>query len=135
MSKVKVKCENCGKELYRYKYQIPKHVFCSIECSKTYTSERMSEMNRKLNPERMTEEVKNKIRATHILSSDRKTYPKINHRHAHRVMAEKKLGRKLKPGEIVHHKDGDKQNYSPENLEILESQSVHIKLHKEQGDL
>lgn len=50
-------------------------------------------------------------------------------------MAEKKLGRKLKPGEIVHHKDGDKQNYSPENLEILESQSVHIKLHKEQGDL
>lgn len=60
MSKVKVKCENCGKELYRYKYQIPKHVFCSIECSKTYTSERMSEMNRKLNPERMTRKLKTK---------------------------------------------------------------------------
>ncbi len=34
-----------------------------------------------------------------------------------------------KPGEIVHHKDGDKLNNDPENLEILPSQSEHIRKH------
>ena len=48
LSKIKVKCENCGKEIYRYKCEILKHVFCSRECSKTYTSKRMIEMNKEL---------------------------------------------------------------------------------------
>lgn len=34
-----------------------------------------------------------------------------------------------KPGEVVHHKDGNKMNNSPENLEVFPSQSVHAKLH------
>jgi hypothetical protein len=46
----------------------------------------------------------------------------------HRVVAEQMLNRPLAKGEIVHHKDGDKWNNSPENLEIM-SQSEHIKLH------
>ena len=133
MPKIKVNCENCGKEILRYECAIFKHVFCSRECSKSYTSKRMSEMNKRLNPSRMNEETKNKIRASRILSSDKKAYPKIKGRHLHRIMAEKKLGRKLKPGEVVHHIDGDKQNYNPENLEILASQKEHAKIHQKNG--
>lgn len=32
-------------------------------------------------------------------------------------------------GEVVHHKDGDPSNNDPDNLEILSSQSAHMKLH------
>lgn len=133
MPKIMVKCEACDKEIYRYECEIFNHVFCSRKCSKDYTSKRMSEMNKELNPTRMTDDIKNKIRVARVLSSNRKSYPKINNRHIHRIVAEQKLGRKLRPGEIVHHKDGDKQNYLPENLEILDSQKEHAKVHQKDG--
>jgi hypothetical protein len=47
----------------------------------------------------------------------------------YRKIAEKGLGRKLKPKEIVHHKDGDPINNDPENLEVLQSQSEHSEIH------
>lgn len=37
----------------------------------------------------------------------------------HRVVAEAKFGRRLQGGEQVHHKDGNKQNNDPDNIEIL----------------
>jgi len=42
---------------------------------------------------------------------------------------EEKLGRFLLPEEIVHHKDRDESNDSPDNLEIM-SQQEHIELHR-----
>ena len=38
--------------------------------------------------------------------------------HAHRNVAEAKLGRKLKPGEDVDHLDEDKTNNAPANLNV-----------------
>jgi hypothetical protein len=48
----------------------------------------------------------------------------------HRVLAENKLGRFLENWENVHHKDENKANNHPDNLEIM-SQSDHVRLHQE----
>lgn len=47
----------------------------------------------------------------------------------HRLVAEQKIGRKLLKGEVVHHINGDTSDNRPENLEVLPSQSEHMKLH------
>ena len=48
----------------------------------------------------------------------------------HRAIAEQIIGRKLNPGEVVHHKDEDKTNNSPDNLVVCSSASVHRRYHK-----
>lgn len=48
--------------------------------------------------------------------------------YVHRTVMEQKLGRKLKPGELVHHKDENKLNNDPDNLELT-NRSKHAKEH------
>jgi hypothetical protein len=47
----------------------------------------------------------------------------------HRVLVSRRIGRVLYPSEVVHHKDGDPSNNNLDNLELLPSQSEHMKLH------
>jgi hypothetical protein len=54
----------------------------------------------------------------------------------HRHVAAKKLGRKLRPGEVVHHKDRNTRNFSPSNLQVFPSQAAHRRHHqREDGGL
>lgn len=48
----------------------------------------------------------------------------------HRLVAEEKLGRKLVEGEIVHHKNEDKTDNRPENLEVVSDIAHHWYLHR-----
>jgi hypothetical protein len=48
----------------------------------------------------------------------------------HRIVAEHKIGRRLNIGEIVHHIDGNKQNNSPDNIEIVDGVFSHKFLHR-----
>lgn len=44
----------------------------------------------------------------------------------HRLVMEKALGRGLKEEEVVHHKDGNKQNNHPDNLELFGCNGDHL---------
>ena len=47
----------------------------------------------------------------------------------HRLVAEWKLGRRLKPGEIVHHRNHDRADNRPANLRVFRSVSAHARHH------
>lgn len=49
----------------------------------------------------------------------------------YRRMAEKKIGRKLEKGEVVHHLDGNSANNDPANLYVCKNQSEHMVLQKQ----
>lgn len=57
-------------------------------------------------------------------------YRKMRGRHEHRVVAEQMTGRELTSAEIVHHKNHDRRDNRPENLEVM-SRAEHINEHRE----
>lgn len=133
-------CAWCGAEVYRYACEVGKRVFCSPTCRSAFLSKKtnpdgyikhphLADYNKAHNAERMTDEVRLKLRSRKLASRRPDVYAKFLGRHVHRIVAELKLGRQLRPGEIVHHIDGDKQNNSPSNLQILPSQADHARLH------
>lgn len=52
----------------------------------------------------------------------------------HRIVAQNILERPLQPEEIVHHKDGDRQNNSPDNLLVVMGNSGYLFHHRERQD-
>lgn len=145
--KLKIECDMCGREIYRYKSLIKKHNFCSRKCLANFSNKKknparykelkdytnmgntLREINKRLNPTRMTPETRAKLREAHLNTGEGKTYTKLYGIHEHRVVAENQLGRPLKKGEVVHHVDGDCRNNNPDNLLVLPSQKEHAALH------
>jgi hypothetical protein len=81
-------------------------------------------------------------RKTYTKSKARKTYVdkktgyrkfKDSGKSVHRWVAEKKIGRELNASEVVHHKNRNKLDNSPQNLRVLPNQKEHYKLHKKAG--
>lgn len=143
MPKMHLICDNCGKEYDSYQCGKNYH-FCCIECrrqagklvsasvneeAKRKATERIIWYNKNVfNHGEYRQRQADAIRAT----ASGKGYIVRDGRLEHRIVAEQKLGRPLKPGEIVHHIDGNKRNNSPDNLEIM-TQSEHMKEHLHRG--
>lgn len=72
----------------------------------------------------MKRDKQGKFSPTSVCYIDEKGYPRISsgplrNVRLHRVIAAAKLGRPLTKDEDVHHRDGNRLNFSPENLEVL----------------
>jgi HNH endonuclease len=103
-----VTCTHCGTEIHR----IPRYIersrthFCSRVC---YTAYQRTGC--------ITAE------GYRVLTRNRKQIRE------HRLIMETALGRKLLPGEIVHHINGDRSDNRLENLAVMEN-SAHVRGHK-----
>lgn len=51
----------------------------------------------------------------------------------HRVVAEQMIGRPLGHDEVVHHRDSNRRNNSPENLEVM-TRAEHTRLHRQEAN-
>ncbi|WP_458796066.1 HNH endonuclease signature motif containing protein [Dehalococcoides mccartyi] len=142
-------CDWCGKNFMRHECYTrgKRHLFCCRQCLADYSNKaknpdgydnlkdytnmaiNFSMIAKKLNPSRMTPQVREKIRNSLLGSGDGKTYEKTYGKHTHRVVAEQLLGRPLAEGEVVHHLDGNPRNNNPDNIRVFPSQREHAEFH------
>ena len=145
---IELECDYCGKKIRKSPCKVKRHNFCLRQCLGAFSSreknpegytqlkdltgvsQHMTELNKKLNPTRMSADVRDKLSDARYGTGEKTLYRKRHGRHEHRTVAEDMLGRKLRPREVVHHIDGNKRNNSPDNLMVFSSQSEHAKFHE-----
>lgn len=115
---VTVKCAYCGKPVEKHKSQIErrKNIFCSRDCAYNF---------------RRFHNTRDSWKGGTLGTTTGYVYITINKRQIgeHILVAEKKIGRRLRPGEVVHHINGDRTDNRPENLVVM-TNADHVSLHR-----
>ena len=143
---VRINCDWCGKvfDCDTRDYNKYKHHFCCRQCYKDFKTKAknpdgyktifnaeingclMSALNRRLNP---TMERREYLHQLHWNKTSEKKYREYFGGYVHRVAAELKLGRPLRPEEVVHHEDGNTWNNDPDNIYVFATKADHSRYH------
>lgn len=144
MPRMKLVCDHCGKKYESYQKGKNFH-FCSIECrrkagklvasafskeTRDQKSKQFTEMNQTLlnQPEYIE-----KSRLTKKRIKPTKGYSKYYGRHEHRVVAEQKLGRKLKKARWSTTLTETKRTITPTTCRSWLTQNTHVYTQKKGG--
>jgi HNH endonuclease len=147
---MQVNCTFCGATVKRDPNQVKRarNNFCSPACHNAYQRARSIECNCAFCGKPVNKSPSHFLRCKNVFCSSTCC---INHRHAiatgtisnqgyrnifvdgryvgeHRLIMERHLGRKLLPGEVVHHINHDRSDNRIENLVVM-SQSEHMRNH------
>jgi hypothetical protein len=119
---IEFECDFCGKksETILYWHKKRENHFCSRECHYKFREQDVGNKNTNWNGGRS-------LHGGYFWIWVGKNKRILEHR----FVAEQMLGRPLLPEEVVHHKNENKQDNRPENLQVLPSNSAHMKLHAE----
>jgi len=111
------KCELC-KKTFKPKHKLDQR-FCGKHCAAKVTAKtrKSSKGGRRLSSNGYVL----------LWMPDHHTKPKGGYVMEHRLKAEKRLGRKLKPSEVVLHRNGKKADNRPRNLRVMDKRA-HDKL-------
>lgn len=109
-------CDDCGVELKDYRSKR------CMSCSKKGESNPLFGKTREKHPTFKGGYIHKRLGYRFVQHKGKKVYE-------HRLVMERKLGKKLNKGEIVHHLNGNKTDNRPENLVVM-TQSEHVILHK-----
>lgn len=116
-------CDECGKEFKRYLCMIEsQRNFCSSECSSK------SQRGRTGNQASYWRGGRHKSKKGYVLIYKPKHYPfakKRKYVREHRLIMEKAIGRYLRQEEVVHHKNGIKDDNRIENLLLFNDDLEH----------
>ncbi len=147
-------CKKCNIEITRKIYgNTDKGMFCGVNCANKYnrnkpwlgkkrdkkTIEKMSlaakgrpSWNQGVKGEEYKKHFKNGIKGTFKKGHIPKNWKggcRTYYQDRARKTMEEKIGRKLKPGETVHHLDLIKNDNHPDNLYLFKNQSEHMDYH------
>lgn len=139
-SKYILECNECGEEFYLdggyFRYNDRSGLFCSHSCQFKFSSKNREPWNKNLkgymsgkdSPSWKGGKFYTKAGYKYILNKSHPNATKMGYVLEHRLVAEKNLGRLLSENEIVHHKNGVKDDNRIENLEVI-TQSNHVRKH------
>jgi len=133
---IKLNCIICNKEFYVINYKKNKAKYCSRKCKHISQKNYIPWNKGKKCPQFSGEKACNWKGGYRINTAGYVIIFKHNHPYQQqgcvkrsRLIVEKKIGRYLKPAEVVHHINGIKEDDRIENLIVFTSQSAHIRFH------